>query len=32
MDDHFMIGAPFARVMDPIYKTNWTGTDVEDTT
>jgi hypothetical protein len=29
MDDHFMIGVPFARTINPISKTNWEGTGVE---
>src|SRR5256714_1284103 len=28
-DDHFMIGVPFARAVNPISKTNWEGTGVE---
>jgi peptidase S41-like protein len=27
--DHFMIGVPFARAVNPITKTNWEGTGVE---
>jgi len=27
--DHFMIGVPFARAINPISKTNWEGTGVE---
>lgn len=27
--DHFMIGVPFARAVNPISKTNWEGTGVE---
>jgi len=29
IDDHFMIGVPVARAMNPISKANWTGTHVE---
>jgi retinol-binding protein 3 len=29
VDDHFMIGVPFARAVSPITKTNWEGTGVE---
>jgi len=29
VDDHFMIGVPFARAVNPISKTNWEGTGVE---
>jgi hypothetical protein len=29
IDDHFMIGVPFARAISPISKTNWEGTGVE---
>lgn len=29
LDDHFMIGVPFARSINPITKTNWEGTGVE---
>jgi hypothetical protein len=29
LDDHFMIGVPFARAVNPITKTNWEGTGVE---
>lgn len=29
LDDHFMIGVPFARAINPITKTNWEGTGVE---
>jgi hypothetical protein len=29
IDDHFMIGVPFARAINPISKTNWGGTGVE---
>ena len=29
IDDHFMIGVPFAKVINPISKTNWEGTGVE---
>jgi hypothetical protein len=29
IDDHFMIGVPFARAVNPITKTNWEGTGVE---
>jgi C-terminal processing protease CtpA/Prc len=29
IDDHFMIGVPFARTINPISKTNWEGTGVE---
>jgi len=29
LDDHFMIGVPFARAINPISKTNWEGTGVE---
>jgi hypothetical protein len=28
IDDHFMIGVPFARAVNPISKTNWEGTGV----
>jgi retinol-binding protein 3 len=28
IDDHFIIGAPFARAINPISKTNWEGTGV----
>lgn len=28
VDDHFMIGVPFARAINPISKTNWEGTGV----
>jgi hypothetical protein len=28
LDDHFMIGVPFARAVNPISKTNWEGTGV----
>ncbi len=28
IDDHFMIGVPFARAINPISKTNWEGTGV----
>src|SRR5688572_9306745 len=28
VDDHFMIGVPFARAINPITKTNWEGTGV----
>jgi len=28
IDDHFMIGVPFARAVNPITKTNWEGTGV----
>ena len=29
INDHFMIGVPFARAINPISKTNWEGTGVE---
>jgi retinol-binding protein 3 len=29
IDDHLMIGVPFARAVNPISKTNWEGTGVE---
>jgi hypothetical protein len=29
IDDHFVIGVPFARAVNPITKTNWEGTGVE---
>lgn len=29
IDDHFMIGVPFARAVNPISKTNWEGSGVE---
>lgn len=29
IDEHFMIGVPFARAISPITKTNWEGTGVE---
>ena len=29
IDDHFMIGVPFARAVSPVTKTNWEGTGVE---
>ena len=29
IDDHFMIGVPSARAVNPISKTNWEGTGVE---
>jgi hypothetical protein len=29
IDDHFMIGVPFARAINPISKTNWEGVGVE---
>jgi len=29
IDDHFSIGVPFARAINPITKTNWEGTGVE---
>jgi C-terminal processing protease CtpA/Prc len=29
IDDHFRIGVPFARAVNPISKTNWEGTGVE---
>jgi retinol-binding protein 3 len=29
IDDHFMIGVPFARAVNPISKTNWEGVGVE---
>jgi retinol-binding protein 3 len=28
IDDHFMIGVPFARAINPVTKTNWEGTGV----
>ena len=28
VDDHFMIGVPFARAINPITRTNWEGTGV----
>jgi hypothetical protein len=29
IDDHFMIGVPFARAVNPYSKTNWEGTGVD---
>ena len=29
IDDHFLIGVPFARAINPISKTNWEGAGVE---
>ncbi len=29
IDDHFFIGVPFARAINPISKTNWEGTGVD---
>jgi hypothetical protein len=29
IDDHFNIGVPFARAINPISKTNWEGAGVE---
>jgi hypothetical protein len=29
IDDHFLIGVPYARAINPISKTNWEGTGVE---
>ena len=29
IDDHFMIGVPFARAINPISKTDWEGTGIE---
>jgi hypothetical protein len=29
IDDHFMIGVPFARAINPISKTNWEGSGVQ---
>lgn len=29
IDDHFIMGVPFARAINPISKTNWEGTGVE---
>jgi len=29
IDDHFMVGVPFARALNPISKTNWEGIGVE---
>jgi hypothetical protein len=29
IDDHFLIGVPFARAINPITRTNWEGTGVE---
>jgi retinol-binding protein 3 len=29
VDDHFLVGVPFARAINPITKTNWEGTGVE---
>jgi C-terminal processing protease CtpA/Prc len=29
IDDHFVIGVPFARAINPISKTNWEGVGVE---
>lgn len=29
IDDHFLIGVPFARAINPISKTNWEGKGVE---
>jgi hypothetical protein len=32
IDDHFMIGVPFARAINPITRTNWEGVGVEPDT
>jgi hypothetical protein len=29
IDEHFTIGVPFARAINPISKTNWEGTGIE---
>lgn len=29
IDDHFMIGVPFAKTVNPVSKTNWEGTGIE---
>jgi C-terminal processing protease CtpA/Prc len=29
IDEHFMIGVPFARAINPITHTNWEGTGVK---
>jgi len=29
IDDHFMIGVPFARAVNPVSKTHWEGTGVQ---
>jgi C-terminal processing protease CtpA/Prc len=29
IDEHFMLGVPFARAINPVTKTNWEGTGVE---
>jgi retinol-binding protein 3 len=29
IDDHFIVGVPFAKAVNPISKTNWEGTGVE---
>jgi C-terminal processing protease CtpA/Prc len=29
IDDHFMIGVPFAKAVNPVSKTNWEGVGVE---
>jgi hypothetical protein len=29
IDDHFIIGVPFAKAVNPVSKTNWEGTGVE---
>jgi len=29
IDEHFMIGVPFARAINPITRTNWEGVGVE---
>ena len=29
IDDHFIIGVPFARAINPVTKTNWEGVGVE---
>jgi hypothetical protein len=29
VDDHFMVGVPFARAVNPVSKTDWEGTGVE---
>src|SRR3984893_8784872 len=29
IDDHFMVGVPFARAINPVSKTNWEGAGVE---
>ena len=29
LDDHFILGVPFARAINPITRTNWEGIGVE---